>query len=335
MWFADFPWADAGTVAFAFVVGGMLGSFLNVVAHRVPAGESVVFGRSHCPHCRSPVRARDNVPILSWLLLRGRCRDCGGPIAPRYPLVEAACAMIVAMIVAADLATGAGSAGILEASDTRTGALVILHTWLVTTLLAWGLLAAAGRPVGMRTWLFSMLIAACGVAVASLPEASVWRVLSGWQECLIRGAFPGPAAARLAGAGLAWLVGRRLGCTGTEQALALAAFVCGWQAVPVLTIVTLLIQWGCQRDPGAEAPVGDLVDVVRSLSVPLAVVAAVACGTAACRLASADGSSRPSAAADARRFSTLPRHPLATGGMIGVVRVNGPLLFSDSPGNAS
>jgi leader peptidase (prepilin peptidase)/N-methyltransferase len=75
--------------ASAGVLGLLVGSFLNVVAYRLPRGESVVTPRSRCPSCGSPVRSRDNVPVVSWLLLRGRCRDCGTPIAARYPLVEA------------------------------------------------------------------------------------------------------------------------------------------------------------------------------------------------------------------------------------------------------
>lgn len=72
------------------VFGLLVGSFLNVVVARVPAGESIVTPPSHCPRCGHPIRARDNVPVLAWLLLRGRCRDCGEPISVRYPLVEAA-----------------------------------------------------------------------------------------------------------------------------------------------------------------------------------------------------------------------------------------------------
>ena len=71
-----------------FVLGAALGSFLNVVIYRLPRGESLVRPRSHCPHCGAPIAARDNVPIVSYLILRGRCRNCGRPIAARYPLVE-------------------------------------------------------------------------------------------------------------------------------------------------------------------------------------------------------------------------------------------------------
>jgi leader peptidase (prepilin peptidase) / N-methyltransferase len=70
------------------VLGLAVGSFLNVVVWRVPRGESVITPPSHCPVCEHPVRPRDNVPVLSWLLLRGRCRDCSNPISLRYPLVE-------------------------------------------------------------------------------------------------------------------------------------------------------------------------------------------------------------------------------------------------------
>ncbi len=73
----------------AGVLGLLVGSFLNVVIHRVPTGRSVVRPASHCPACGARVRARDNVPLFSYVLLRGRCRDCGAGISPRYPIVEA------------------------------------------------------------------------------------------------------------------------------------------------------------------------------------------------------------------------------------------------------
>jgi leader peptidase (prepilin peptidase)/N-methyltransferase len=80
------------------LAGLAVGSFLNVVIHRVPAGKSVVTPGSACPECDHPVRPRDNVPVASWLLLRGRCRDCGTAIPVRYPLVEAATGVAFAAI---------------------------------------------------------------------------------------------------------------------------------------------------------------------------------------------------------------------------------------------
>jgi leader peptidase (prepilin peptidase)/N-methyltransferase len=71
-----------------FPAGMLLGSFVSVVAHRLPRGESWVVGRSHCPGCGAQIAAYDNVPVLSYLMLRGRCRNCGERISARYPLTE-------------------------------------------------------------------------------------------------------------------------------------------------------------------------------------------------------------------------------------------------------
>jgi leader peptidase (prepilin peptidase)/N-methyltransferase len=79
------------------VLGLAVGSFLNVVVHRVPRGESVVHPPSACPSCGTPIRNRHNVPVLGWLVLRGRCYDCQAPISGRYPLVEAGTAVLFAL----------------------------------------------------------------------------------------------------------------------------------------------------------------------------------------------------------------------------------------------
>ncbi len=78
----------AALATFAFVGGMIAGSFVSVVAYRVPRGESIVGPRSQCPHCGSTIAAYDNVPVLSWLMLRGHCRNCHESISARYPLVE-------------------------------------------------------------------------------------------------------------------------------------------------------------------------------------------------------------------------------------------------------
>jgi leader peptidase (prepilin peptidase)/N-methyltransferase len=93
--------ASLAEVVVAGLFGAVIGSFLNVVAHRVPAGESLVSPGSRCPECRTPVRPYDNVPVVSWLALRGRCRTCDAPISPRYPLVELITAVTFAAVVAA------------------------------------------------------------------------------------------------------------------------------------------------------------------------------------------------------------------------------------------
>jgi leader peptidase (prepilin peptidase)/N-methyltransferase len=73
---------------FLFVLGAVIGSFLNVVIFRLPRGESIVYPASHCQTCKKPLKFWHNVPIVSWLALRGRCAFCGAPISPQYPLIE-------------------------------------------------------------------------------------------------------------------------------------------------------------------------------------------------------------------------------------------------------
>lgn len=89
----------AATAAIAFLGGLIVGSFVTVVAHRVPRGESIVGPRSRCPACGAQIAAYDNVPVVSWLLLRGRARCCGAAISVRYPLTELALGALYAATV--------------------------------------------------------------------------------------------------------------------------------------------------------------------------------------------------------------------------------------------
>jgi len=91
---------DGVLVVFCGVLGLLIGSFLNVVIWRVPRKLSVVRPPSHCPQCETPIRPRDNIPVLSWMILGGKCRHCGNPIAVRYPLVEASCGVLFAGVAA-------------------------------------------------------------------------------------------------------------------------------------------------------------------------------------------------------------------------------------------
>ena len=89
---------DALAIAVLAVLGLLVGSFLNVVIHRLPRGESLLRPRSRCVGCDTQIAAYDNVPVLSWLALRGRCRHCGEPISARYPLIEALTAVAFAAV---------------------------------------------------------------------------------------------------------------------------------------------------------------------------------------------------------------------------------------------
>lgn len=86
------------TTIIVFVVGAALGSFINVVIYRLPRRQSLVSPGSRCPHCGTPIRPHDNIPILSFLLLRGRCRACGQRISWRYPLVESVAGLLLAVL---------------------------------------------------------------------------------------------------------------------------------------------------------------------------------------------------------------------------------------------
>ena len=81
------------------LLGAVIGSFLNVVIHRLPRRESLAFPASHCPGCGARIAPRDNIPVLSWLVLRGRCRACGETISGRYPAVELLTALLFAAVV--------------------------------------------------------------------------------------------------------------------------------------------------------------------------------------------------------------------------------------------
>ncbi|MEO8041832.1 MAG: prepilin peptidase [Acidobacteriota bacterium] len=89
---------EAVAYIFVFIFGAIVGSFLNVVIHRVPNEESIVFPNSACPKCKAPIKAYDNIPILSWLILRGKCRGCGMAISARYPAVELLTAFLYLLV---------------------------------------------------------------------------------------------------------------------------------------------------------------------------------------------------------------------------------------------
>jgi len=82
-WITILPGAEIAVIGMAFAWGAVLGSFVNVVLHRLPRGRSVATDGSRCPACGAAIRPRDNIPVIGWMLLRGRCRDCGAAISIR------------------------------------------------------------------------------------------------------------------------------------------------------------------------------------------------------------------------------------------------------------
>jgi leader peptidase (prepilin peptidase)/N-methyltransferase len=150
------------------VLGLVIGSFLNVVIYRVPLGQSVVSPPSACPSCGSPVAARDNIPVVSWMALRGRCRVCQARIAVRYPIVEALTAVLFALT-----AVRFGASWTLLPELAFVGGLIALATvdlehfllpraivYPTLGLVAAGLLIAAGAT---GQWKRLGIAAACGL----------------------------------------------------------------------------------------------------------------------------------------------------------------------------
>jgi leader peptidase (prepilin peptidase) / N-methyltransferase len=141
----------------ALPAGLILGSFATVVAHRVPRGESVVGGRSKCPGCGATIAAHDNIPVLSWLILRGRCRACGAAVSARYPLTELAMAALFAATVVilgtgdpAELAIGLTFCAILViVTLTDLERRVIPNSVLLVGAIAAITLAAATDPASL------------------------------------------------------------------------------------------------------------------------------------------------------------------------------------------
>lgn len=168
----------APALLIAFAGGLIFGSFLTVVAHRVPRGESVVGGRSHCPHCGAQIAAYDNVPVVSWILLRGRSRCCGEPISPRYPLTELTLAVLWTATVA-----------VLWGDPTE----VALGLVFVFTLLAVTLTDLERRIIPNKILLAAatagVLIAAIGDP-SSLPERLLAAVAAGGVLFLVALAYP-------------------------------------------------------------------------------------------------------------------------------------------------
>jgi len=162
---------------FAVVVCGLLGlvigSFLNVVVWRVPRGESVVRPPSACPRCGNRIRPRDNVPVLGWLVLRGRCRDCGEPISKRYPLVELGTGVAFALVAwwagpswqlpaFLYLAAISVALALIDVDVHRLPDAIVLPSYPVAAVL---LALASWNPTGESDWGALLRAAIAGVAM--------------------------------------------------------------------------------------------------------------------------------------------------------------------------
>ena len=226
---AMLPWLVGALV----VVGLAVGSFLNVVVWRVPQGRSIVRPGSACPGCGHAIRARDNVPVLSWLLLRGRCRDCGEPISPRYPLVELGTAALFGLVAWRFgyawevlpflwLAGTAVALALIDLDHKRLPDVIVLPAYVVGGLalsaisLAGGDVGSLGRAalsaVGCFAFYFILLVAQPGgMGFGDVKLAGALGLYLGWLGwgALVVGVFSAFLLGGLFALGL--LVGRRAG----------------------------------------------------------------------------------------------------------------------------
>jgi leader peptidase (prepilin peptidase)/N-methyltransferase len=137
-------------ITFAGVLGAIVGSFLNVVTYRLPRHESLISPASHCPGCGTPVKPYDNIPILSWLLLRGHCRSCSAPISPRYPLIEAGTAALCAgAVLAHHSAAGIGLSVVLILLVVPAAAIDLEHRIIPNRITALGAVLALGLGIAL------------------------------------------------------------------------------------------------------------------------------------------------------------------------------------------
>lgn len=215
-----------------FALGAVVGSFLNVCIYRIPWQKSVIWPGSHCPHCLTPIAARDNIPVLSWLALRGECRHCGQPIAPRYALVEALVGLLFVATYLTDVVFAPGSfSGDLLPYYRMAYHLALIVLLLVATFIDYDyqIIPDAVTLPGM---LVGVLFGALVPEIRPEPSTAV-DVLGGLGVGLLGWAV---------GGGLTWsfrvvftkLLGREAMGFGDVTLMAMVGAFLGWQAA-VLT----------------------------------------------------------------------------------------------------
>ena len=249
-----FHFSEAMTGFWFFVVGSCVGSFLNVVIYRVPLRLSVFSKRSHCPGCGEPIQGRDNLPLVGWLKLGGRCRHCRMAIASRYPLVELTTGLIFLLLYFIELISGgtnipvrppnlhAGALWILFYTKWDLVGLYLYHCFAICVLFTWAMIRRDRNRVPVSS-VTTMLIIAAAVPMLfhhllPVPMVSSSATVSGFQ---IVDDFSGTTKAQVAGlaagiavAGLAGVIARlspALRAAGDVPSWLVIGICFGWQAV--------------------------------------------------------------------------------------------------------
>lgn len=212
---------------FAFFFGLIVGSFLNVCIYRLPRVESLVYPPSHCPRCNQPIRWEDNIPVISWLLLRAKCRDCGQPISPIYPVVELLTGAIFFLYFARLVGfTAEPAPGVL--------ALYAVHVAFISALIV-------ATAIDFKYFIIPDEISIPGFILAiilslALPAMHPDHVLPSWPHL---GSMMSSITGALAGAGVIWGIGvagkvilrKEAMGFGDVKLMALIGAVLGWKLV--------------------------------------------------------------------------------------------------------
>lgn len=250
---AAFDWAGpAGVVLRCLIVGWLtmvgafIGSFINVVVYRMPSGISLVFPGSHCPICKHRIRGYDNIPILSWLILRGRCRDCGVNIPPRYPLVEALYGTVFFILAVVMTLTNRDFWSIVEWSDERS---LLAFLWgpyagwmlMLSTLISAALINFDSHKIPDALFV-PALIAGMLLSIfwSTIPIVSSHVGWPAWSD-----GFVGLLAGVVMSMSIYWMRNPDVSrYRHTPQVLAFATFglYVGWQAVGVVAVGSGLVQ---------------------------------------------------------------------------------------------
>jgi len=250
-------------VVWLFALGGAVGSFLNVVIYRLPEGMSLWRPGSHCPACRKPIRWFDNVPILAWIYLRGRCRDCGVKISPRYPIIEAVTAVLFVVLAAVESFFDGGNLPSRTAEPVHETTwslgqfcgIYAYHLLLLCTLLAAVMIECDGHRVPMRLFVPAWIAGlAAPLFRPGLHPVATCPALEG----PLAGATDG-LAGLLAGVLIGWLAGRLFETRQRRAAILAAASVglfLGWKAVVALTLISTALCQSSRLAPRGEATSG-------------------------------------------------------------------------------
>ncbi|MEZ6124810.1 MAG: prepilin peptidase [Planctomycetaceae bacterium] len=266
--------------AWVFVLGSCFGSFLNVVIYRLPAGLALGKPKSRCPKCETPLAARDNIPVLGWLLLRGRCRYCQLPIASRYPLVEATCGAVFLILMFGELLTGAANLPLRHPDHFHINpglwlvwfvkwdlcGIYLFHCCLMITVLAVVMIGYDGHRPQRGLTIFglgtALIAGAMWPALRPIP-AALWpegmlRLNAGfwWQDsvlspgsrywtgvtlCGFLDGICGTVVGAIAGRLPAWQAGHARPATAAiTTAMTITGAFLGWQATGMLLLICQL-----------------------------------------------------------------------------------------------